>query len=35
MGATFSSKKTKIVILGLDNAGKSTLVKILKPHKVN
>jgi len=28
------SKKSQIIILGLDNSGKSTMINFLKPKKV-
>jgi ribosome biogenesis GTPase A len=29
-----SIKKSKIIIVGLDNSGKSTMINLLKPKKV-
>jgi GTPase SAR1 family protein len=35
MGGSFGKKKSKIIIVGLDNSGKSTMINRLKPKKVN
>lgn len=34
MGGSMSKKKSKIIIVGLDNSGKSTMINMLKPKKV-
>jgi ribosome biogenesis GTPase A len=34
MGGSMSKKKSKIIIVGLDNSGKSTMINKLKPKKV-
>jgi ribosome biogenesis GTPase A len=34
MGGAFGKKKSKIIIVGLDNSGKSTMINRLKPKKV-
>ena len=34
MGGSFGKKKSKIIIVGLDNSGKSTMINMLKPKKV-
>ena len=34
MGGSFGKKKSKIIIVGLDNSGKSTMINRLKPKKV-
>jgi len=34
MGGSSSKKKSKIIIVGLDNSGKSTMINFLKPKKV-
>ena len=33
MGSMFSNPEAKIIIVGLDNAGKSTLILRLKPDE--
>lgn len=33
MGGSFGKKKSKIIIVGLDNSGKSTMINMLKPKK--
>ncbi len=35
MGGSFGKKKSKIIIVGLDNSGKSTMINMLKPKKVS
>jgi len=35
MGGAFGKKKSKIIIVGLDNSGKSTMINRLKPKKVS
>ena len=35
MGGSFGKKKSKIIIVGLDNSGKSTMINRLKPKKVS
>ena len=35
MGGSFGKKKSKIIIVGLDNSGKSTMINTLKPKKVS
>lgn len=35
MGGSLGKKKSKIIIVGLDNSGKSTMINKLKPKKVN
>ena len=35
MGGAFGTKKSKIIIVGLDNSGKSTMINRLKPKKVS
>ncbi len=35
MGGSIGKKKSKIIIVGLDNSGKSTMINRLKPKKVN
>lgn len=34
MGSILGTKKAKIIIVGLDNSGKSTMINRLKPKKV-
>jgi len=34
MGGSLGKKKSKIIIVGLDNSGKSTMINMLKPKKV-
>jgi GTPase SAR1 family protein len=34
MGSSMGKKKSKIIIVGLDNSGKSTMINKLKPKKV-
>lgn len=34
MGGAFGKKKSRIIIVGLDNSGKSTMINRLKPKKV-
>lgn len=34
MGGSIGKKKSKIIIVGLDNSGKSTMINLLKPKKV-
>jgi ribosome biogenesis GTPase A len=34
MGGSLGKKKSKIIIVGLDNSGKSTMINLLKPKKV-
>ena len=34
MGGSIGKKKSKIIIVGLDNSGKSTMIQMLKPKKV-
>ena len=34
MGNSFSNPKSKIIIVGLDNSGKSTLINTLKPEEL-
>jgi ribosome biogenesis GTPase A len=34
MGGSIGKKKSKIIIVGLDNSGKSTMINMLKPKKV-
>ncbi len=34
MGGSIGKKKSKIIIVGLDNSGKSTMINKLKPKKV-
>ena len=34
MGGSMGKKKSKIIIVGLDNSGKSTMIQMLKPKKV-
>lgn len=34
MGGSLGKKKAKIIIVGLDNSGKSTMINMLKPKKV-
>lgn len=34
MGGSVGKKKSKIIIVGLDNSGKSTMINKLKPKKV-
>lgn len=34
MGGSMGKKKSKIIIVGLDNSGKSTMINKLKPKKV-
>lgn len=31
MGSLFSKKEIKLLVVGLDNSGKSTMIKSLKP----
>jgi GTPase SAR1 family protein len=35
MGGSIGKKKSKIIIVGLDNSGKSTMINMLKPKKVS
>ena len=35
MGNMFSDPKSKIMIVGLDNAGKSTLINKMQPEEVS
>ena len=35
MGLSFSNPKSKIIIVGLDNAGKSSLINKLQPEEVS
>lgn len=35
MGVTMGKKRSKIIIVGLDNSGKSTIINKLKPKKVS
>ncbi len=35
MGGSFGKKKSKIIIVGLDNSGKSTMINMLKPKRVS
>ena len=35
MGNVFSDPKSKIIIVGLDNAGKSTLINKMQPDDVS
>ena len=34
MGSVFSNPKSKIIIVGLDNSGKSTLINALQPEEL-
>ncbi len=34
MGGSIGKKRSKIIIVGLDNSGKSTMINFLKPKKV-
>ena len=34
MGGSIGKKKSKIIIVGLDNSGKSSMINLLKPKKV-
>ena len=34
MGGSIGKKRSKIIIVGLDNSGKSTIINMLKPKKV-
>ena len=34
MGSSLGKKRSKIIIVGLDNSGKSTMINFLKPKKV-
>ena len=34
MGVTMGKNRSKIIIVGLDNSGKSTIINKLKPKKV-
>ena len=33
MGTLFSKKEIKLIVVGLDNSGKSTMIRALKPQK--
>ena len=35
MGNSLGKKRSKIIIVGLDNSGKSTMINFLKPKKVS